>query len=383
MHVESYELFEVPPRWLFLKLTTSTGLVGWGEPVVEGRVKTVRAAVGELLDSYVIGEDPLQIEDHWQAMYKGGFYRGGPILMSALAGIDQALWDIKGKHYGLPVYEFLSGKVRDRIRVFQWIGGDRPEDVASEAKTFLDAGYTALKMDANQNFDIIDTPQKLAEIVERVSYVRNVVGPDVDLALDCRGRITKPMAKRLLAWLEPLNLLFVEEPISPEYNHLLSEISPYTTTPLATGERLYSRLDCRSTLEDGTVDVLQPNVSHAGGISEMYKIALMAETRNVAIAPNCPLGPIALAASVQVDTAIPDFLVQDHGFGRPNISEATGMEYLENPDAFSFNSGYLEPLDEPGLGIKIDEDVVQRRSEQDVSWQSPLWRRSDGSVAGW
>ncbi len=143
--IVDYDLYEVPPRWLFLRIKTSDGVVGWGEPIVEGRAKTVRAAVEDLIDNYLLGKDPHRIEDHWQRMYRGGFYRGGPVLMSAIAGIDQALWDIKGKLLGAPIYELLGGRARDRIQVYQWIGGDRPSEVGEAAAEKVDEGFSALK----------------------------------------------------------------------------------------------------------------------------------------------------------------------------------------------------------------------------------------------
>jgi galactonate dehydratase len=383
MEITDYELFEVPPRWLFLRVETSDGVVGRGEPIVEGRVETVRTAVGELMDDYLLGTDPLRIEEHWQAMYRGGFYRGGPILMSAIAGIDQALWDIKGTHYGAPVYDLLGGRARDRLRVYQWIGGDDPSDLAEEAKHLVDAGYTALKMDAIQKMNYIDTPAAVEAVVDRVRRVRNTVGPEVNIGVDFRGRIDAPMARRLCAKLDEFNLMFIEEPTSPEYDTFLGDIVRNSTTPIATGERLYSRWDCRPVLEDGIVDVIQCDVSHAGGITEVARIASMAETYNVAVAPNCPLGPIALAASLQIDTTVPNFLVQDHAY-HIEVGDGSGSYgYLADDSVFHFEDGYVNPLDDPGLGIEIDEDVVRRKAQQDIHWETPLWRHPDGSIAEW
>lgn len=383
MEITGYELFEVPPRWLFLRIDTSDGSSGWGEPVVEGKVKTVRTAVGELMDTYLMGADPRRIEDHWQAMYRGGFYRGGPILMSAIAGIDQALWDLKGKHYDAPIYELLGGRARDAIRVYQWIGGEDPADLVEEAHQLVDAGYTALKMDATQRMDFIDTSEATTAVIEKVRHVRDAVGPNIDIGVDFRGRIDNPMARRLCRQLDDFDLMFIEEPLAPEYDTYLPTIAQHATTPIATGERLYTRWDCRQVLEDGAVDVLQCDVSHAGGITEVARIAAMAETYNVAVAPNCPLGPIALAASLQIDTTVPNFLVQDHAYQIEAGDGSTTYGYLEDDKVFEFEDGYVAPLDQPGLGIEIDEDVVRRKSQQDIQWETPLWRHPDGSVAEW
>ncbi len=309
--IVDYELYEVPPRWLFLRVETDDGLVGWGEPVIEGRSKTVRSAVEELMDTYILNESPFKIEDHWQTMYRGGFYRGGPILMSAIAGIDQALWDIKGKHYDAPVYELLGGATRDRIRVYQWIGGDRPSDVGQAAAEKVDQGFTALKMNATSEIQRLDDPAAVQSAVDRLREVRESVGPEIDIGVDFHGRVSKPMAKRLVKALEPHEPMFIEEPVLPEHNDALPEIASHTTIPIATGERMFSRWDFKSVFEDGAVDVIQPDLSHAGGITEVNKIASMAEAYDVALAPHCPLGPIALASCMQVDMCAPNALIQE------------------------------------------------------------------------
>lgn len=203
MRIVDYELYAAPPRWLSLELETSDGVVGWGEPIVEGRTRTVRAAVSELLDDYLLGRDPAPIEDHWQTLYRGGFYRGGPVLMSAIAGIDQALWDVKGKQLGAPVHELLGGPVRDRVRVYRWVGGDRPNDVADDARAAVADGFTAVKMNATAELRRIDTPASVAAAAERLAAVREAVGPGVDVAVDFHGRASKSMATRLLAALAP------------------------------------------------------------------------------------------------------------------------------------------------------------------------------------
>jgi galactonate dehydratase len=297
--------FLVPPRWLFLRIETNEGITGWGEPVVEGRAETVRTAVAELSD-LLIGEDPLRIEDHWQVLTRGGFYRGGPVLSSAVAGIDQALWDIAGKTYGAPVHQLLGGPVRDKARVYAWIGGDEPQDVADQAREQVESGFTAVKMNASGRMEPIETLAATRAIVGRVAAVRDAIGPDRDLVVDFHGRMSTAMSRRLLPLLEPLSPLFVEEPALPEYSSDLARLVEHTTVPLATGERLYSRWDFRDVLTSG-IAVVQPDVSHAGGISEVRRIAALAEAHDVTLAPHCPLGPIALAASLQLAFATPNF----------------------------------------------------------------------------
>ncbi|MFB6177812.1 MAG: galactonate dehydratase [Halobaculum sp.] len=382
MELTDYELFRVPPRWLFLKLETDEGIVGWGEPVVEGRAKTVETAVEELLDNYLLGEDPARIEDHWQTMYRGGFYRGGPVLMSAIAGIDQALWDIKGKQFDAPVHELLGGPARDRIRVYQWVGGDEPSGVAEAAREKVDAGFSALKMNATPELERIDNPAAVDRAAERLAAVRDAVGREVDIGVDFHGRASKAMAKRLVTALEPHDPFFVEEPVLPENEEAIPQIAAKTSTPIATGERMYSRWDFKSLLEQGAVDVIQPDVSHAGGITEVTKIAAMAESYDVALAPHCPLGPIALAACVQVDACSPNALIQEQSLDIHYNETSDVVDYLADPSVFDYDDGYVEIPDGPGLGIEIDEGYV-REQARDVDWHNPVWRHEDGSVAEW
>ncbi|MCL6600453.1 MAG: galactonate dehydratase [Alicyclobacillus macrosporangiidus] len=381
MKVARMELFLVPPRWLFLKLTTDDGLVGWGEPVVEGRAATVAAAVREL-EEYVIGRDPNDIEDIWQVLYRGGFYRGGPVLMSAIAGIDQALWDIKGKRYGLPVYEFLGGRVRQRVRVYAWIGGDRPQDVGQAALEKKQAGFTAIKMNASEEMHYIDSHAKVEAIVARVAAVREACGKDFGIAVDFHGRLHKAMAKVVAKELEPFHLMFIEEPVLPENHEALREIARHTTVPIATGERMFSRWDFKRVFEQGGVDIIQPDLSHAGGISEVRKIGAMAEAYDVAVAPHCPLGPIALAASLQVDASLPNVFIQEQSLGIHYNETSDLLDYLVDRAVFAYRDGYADIPAGPGLGIAIDEEKV-RAVAGDHRWRNPVWRNEDGTVAEW
>jgi galactonate dehydratase len=382
MHITDYDLYEVPPRWLFLRVETSDGTVGWGEPVVEGRARTVKTAVEELFENYLLGEDPTPIEDHWQTMYRGGFYRGGPVLMSAIAGIDQALWDIKGKQFGAPVYELLGGPARETVRVYQWIGGDRPNDVGEQARQKVSQGFTALKMNATPEMRMVDSPSTVEDAKARLEAVREAVGEDVDIGVDFHGRVAKPMARRLAAALESYDPMFIEEPVLPEHNDALGAIQNATTTPIATGERMYSRWDFKEVFEAGTVDVIQPDLSHAGGITEVTKIAAMAEAYDVALAPHCPLGPIALASCLQVDAAAPNALIQEQSLDIHYNEQSDVLEYLTDPSVFDFDDGYVPLPEKPGLGIDIDREYVENQAG-DVDWHNPVWRHEDGSVAEW
>lgn len=381
MKITRLTTYLVPPRWVFLRVDTDEGITGWGEPVIEGRAETVRTAVAELSD-ILIGEDPLRIEYHWQRLTKGGFYRGGPVLSSAVAGIDQALWDISGKTLGVPVYRLLGGPVRDRVRVYSWIGGDEPAEAADLAREQVEAGFTAVKMNGSGSMEPIDTLAHAEGIVDRLAAVRDAIGPDRDVAIDFHGRLSTAMSRRVLPLLEPLFPLFVEEPVLPEFSRDLRRVADSTSIPLATGERLYSRSDFRDVLPTG-IAVAQPDVSHAGGISELRRIASMAEAYDVTIAPHCPLGPIALAASLQIAFAIPNFLIQEQSVGiHYNVGNDL-LDYLADPRPLHFVDGYALQPTVPGLGIEIDQAAVERTAATGHDWHNPIWFGRDGSFREW
>lgn len=382
MKITGYELFVVPPRWLFLKIETDVGIVGWGEPVIEGKAETVKAAVGELMDG-LMGKNPLNIEDHWQVMYRGGFYRGGPILMSAIAGIDQALWDIKGKHHGAPIHQLLGGRVRDAIKVYSWIGGDRPEEASAKARELVGQGFQALKMNGTEQIEIVDSHAGIDAAVARVAAVREAVGPHVGIGVDFHGRVHKPMAKTLAKALEPCRPMFIEEPLLPEHNDALRELARSTCIPIATGERMYSRWDFKQLLIDGHVDIIQPDLSHAGGITECKKIISMAEAFDVAAAPHCPLGPIALAACLQVDATCHNAFIQEQSLGIHYNQGSDLLDYLVDKSVFRFVDGFVAIPEGPGLGIEINEKHVREMAKVGHRWRNPLWRHRDGSVAEW
>lgn len=382
MKITNMKLYTVPPRWLFLKVETDEGIAGWGEPVVEGRASTVKAAVEELKE-YLIGKNPLNIEDHWQVMYRSGFYRGGPILMSAIAGVDQALWDIKGKYYNAPVYELLGGACRDKLKVYCWIGGDRPDDIQSSAKKKYEEGYRAIKMNGTEEMHFIDNFQKVEAVVNRVAAIREALGYEMDIAVDFHGRVHKTMAKVLAKELEPLHPMFIEEPVLPQNNEALREIANHTSTPIAIGERMFSRWDFKNALIDGYVDIIQPDLSHAGGISECKKIISMAEAFDVSAAPHCPLGPIALAACVQIDVCTPNVFIQEQSLGIHYNQGSDLMDYLTDTKVFEYENGLIQIPKGPGLGIQVNEEKVKEMAEIGHNWKNPVWRNYDGTVAEW
>jgi galactonate dehydratase len=381
VNISRVETFLVAPRWLFVRIETESGVVGWGEASLEGHSDAVRAAVEQFAE-LLVGADSSRIEDHWQVLTKGGFYRGGPVFGSAVSGIDQALWDIKGKSLGVPVYELLGGAVRDRIRMYGWVGGDDPSGIVDAVQAQLDVGLTAVKMNATGPMGRLGTAAEIDGVLERVAAAREVLGPHRDVAVDFHGRLTLANARRIAPLLEPLHPFFIEEPVVPESSHLIGQLTQATSVPIATGERLYNRQDFLPVFQAG-IAVAQPDLSHAGGISEVRRIASMAEVYDVQIAPHCPLGPIALAACLQVGFATPNFLIQEQSIGIHYNQGAEVLDYVLDKSPLQFVNGNIERLTGPGLGIEIDEAAVRSADARGHSWRSPLWRHSDGSLAEW
>ncbi len=382
MKITRLSTYRVPPRWMLLKIETDEGIVGWGEPVIEGKARTVETAVHEL-GSYLIGQDPARINDLWQLMYRAGFYRGGPILMSAIAGIDQALWDIKGKALGVPVWQLLGGLVRDRMKTYSWVGGDRPADVIADIKRLREAGFDTFKMNGTEELGMLDTAAKVDDAVGRIAEIRGAFGNEIEFGIDFHGRVAAPMAKVLLRALEPYRPLFVEEPVLAEQAEYYPRLAEATSIPLAAGERMYSRFDFKRVFQAGGISIIQPDLSHAGGISECVKIAAMAEAHDVALAPHCPLGPVALAACLQVDFVSHNAVLQEQSMGIHYNKDAELLDYVLNREDFIIEGGYMRPLPKPGLGVEVDEAQVIEASANVQDWRNPVWRHPDGSVAEW
>lgn len=382
MKITKLTTYRIPPRWMLLKIETDEGIVGWGEPVIEGRARTVEAAVHELSD-YLVGQDPARINDLWQVMYRAGFYRGGPILMSAIAGIDQALWDIKGKRLGVPVYELLGGLVRERMKTYSWVGGDRPADIIANIGVLKQAGFDTFKMNGTEEMSIVDNSAKVDRVVERIAEIRSAFGNSIDFGIDFHGRVAAPMAKVLLRELEPYKPLFVEEPVLAEQAEYYPRLAAGTSIPLAAGERMFSRFEFKRVFAEGGIAIVQPDLSHAGGITECVKIAAMAESYDIALAPHCPLGPIALASCLQVDFVSHNAVLQEQSMGIHYNQGAELLDYVINRADFAITDGYIKPLPKPGLGVEIDEQRVIEASKNAPDWRNPLWRHPDGSVAEW
>ena len=382
MKITNLNLYLVRPRWCFLELETDEGITGWGEPVLEGHCDAVRACVEEM-KPYLVGHDPSRIEDIWSTIYRAGFYRGGGVLMSAIAGIDQALWDIKGKAFNAPVYELMGGRCRDSMRVYSWIGGDRPSDVGKAAKERMDAGFTAVKMNATEELQFIDSYEKIDQVLERVASIREACGKYFGIAVDFHGRVHKPMAKILAKKLEEFDPMFLEEPVLCEHMEDFPEIAAACNVPIATGERLFTRWDFKRLLQTGGVDIIQPDLSHAGGLTEVKKIASMAEAYDVALAPHCPLGPIALSACLNVDATCYNAAIQEQSIGiHYNVGKSV-LDYVKNQEDFAFVDGYVQLPRRPGLGVDVNKELVLEEAKTPHAWKNPIWRHKDGSVAEW
>ena len=382
MKIKNIELFKIPPRWLFLKITTESGISGWGEPTLEGKTDSVIAAIHDM-KQYLIGQDAAKIENIYNLLTKGSFYRGGVIMMSAVSGIEQALWDIKGKHLNTPVFNLLGGAVRDKIRIYGWIGGDTPNDLVSQAQRRIESGYTALKINACGKTEWIVSPSEIKNIKNRIKELRAAVGDEIEIGIDFHGRVHKSAVKRLVKELEELRPMFYEEPLLPEYMDQLKNVANYTTVPIASGERLVGRKEFKRLIHDGVVDIIQPDISHTGGLWEMRKIAAMAETSDIAIAPHCPLGPVAFAASLHINACCPNAIIQETSQGIHYHEGLDMLDYIINKDDLSIKEGFIPVLSKPGLGIEIDEKFVRKMSVVDHNWRNPVWYGKDGSLLEW
>jgi galactonate dehydratase len=371
MKITKLTTFLVKPRWVFLKMETDEGVTGWGEPVVEGWSRTTAEAVQEI-GRYLIGQDPRRIEHHWQAIYRGAFYRGGPVLTSALSGIEQAMWDITGKWLGVPIHQLLGGAVRDRIRVYGHVNCSRWDGYAESGREILKEGYTAVKTCPFEAVRFVESPAFVLDVEKRIKALREAVGDTVDIGVDFHGRVSPAMAIQLIEAIKPYRPMFVEEPCLPETVDEMARIAGSTTVPIATGERLFTKWAFREVLQKQAAVILQPDVSHAGGIFETRKIAAMAEAHYATIAPHCPLGPVALAACLQVDACTPNFLCQE----RVTLGEG----YLKEP--FVLKDGHIDVPTAPGLGIDVDEAAILEK-QYDGAWSNPRLYYEDGSLADW
>ena len=366
--ITKLETILVKPRWIFLKIHTDVGVIGLGEPLLEGRALTIQTAIKEV-EPYLIGKDPRQVVHHWQAIYRHAFYRGGPILTSALSGIDQALWDIKGKLLNVPIYELLGGPTRDRVRVYG------RASTAEEMKQRMKEGFTVIKTSvAKKNpANIVENPRFIKYAVDNFASLRDAGGLDMDIGIDFHGAISPQLAKVLIKELEPYMPMFIEEPCQAQNVDTMVDIARGTHLPIATGERIFTKWGFREILEKGAASIIQPDLCHAGGITEGRLIAGMAEAYYIPIAPHNPMGPISLATGLQLAASVPNFLVQEQ--------VSLGEGYLKNPFKLQKDGTVLIPTG-PGLGIELDEGLMADKIGHD--WKNPeSYNALDGSVVDW
>jgi len=382
LKISKITVYKVKPRWIFVKLSTDEGIDGWGEMISGTKTETVVAGAYEVGERFLLGQNPFEIERLFQEMHRS-FFRGGPIHGTIVSGLEMALWDIKGKALNVPIYELLGGAARDRIKVYSWIGGDRPDDVAEQAQDRVDRGFTAVKMNATEELHYIDSYVKIEEVVERVASIRERFGNKLDIGIDFHGRVHKPMSKVLAKALEPYHPMFLEEVVLPENEEHFKEVAQLVATPLATGERLYTRWQFKTLFQQGAIDVIQPDVALCGGIMEMRKIAAMAEAYDVAVAPHAPYGPVALAATLQVDSCTPNVFIQEQSLGIHYNKGFDLLDFVKNKEVFQYKDGYVEIPSKPGLGLEMDEDRVRDISQEGLIWTNPKWKNYDGTIAEW
>ncbi|MEO8129562.1 MAG: galactonate dehydratase [Bryobacteraceae bacterium] len=393
LKIERIEVVKVPPRWGLLRIQAANGLEGFGEYTVEGQLDSTAALVTEL-SRYFIGQDGRDVKRLVRGAFDQSFYHGGPHYMSALGGIEIALWDILGKSAGLPIHRLLGGKVRDKVKVYRWAGGNNnaPGAAAEEAARVVSEGARAIKMNACPPLAAIDTYGGIRAAVDRARAVRDAVGPEVDIAFDFHGRCNVPMAKRLAHELEFASPLFYEEPVRPDYNRWLPDIAASTHVPIATGERMYTVAEFSDVVAKRGAHILQPDLVHVGGISNAAEIAGLAEANGIAIAPHCPLSPIAFMACLQVVAQSRAGWILEWSKGiHYNASQATGevdpwLRYVEPSDWPLFEvdgSGHLAITDRPGLGVNMNWKEILRAAEAGVVWRDEDMSLPDGTRANW
>lgn len=381
LKISDIKVYKVKPRWIFVKVLTDEGIAGWGEMISGTKTETVVAGAYEM-GKKLLGRNPFEIERLWQEMHRS-FFRGGPINGTIISGLEMALWDIKGKALNLPVYELLGGAARDRIRVYSWIGGDRPSDVAEQAQEHVDKGFTAIKMNATSELHYIDSYNKVQAVVDRVASIRDQVGDQLEIGIDFHGRVHRPMAKVLAHALEPYHPMFLEEVVLPENWESFDDIAREVSVPLATGERLYTRWDFKNLFRQGAVDIVQPDVALCGGILETRKIAAMAEAFDMGVAPHAPYGPVSLAATLQVDACTPNVFIQEQSLGIHYNQGFDLLDFVKNKEIFQYKDSYVQLPKGPGLGIDMDEDKIKEVAQEGLVWSNPAWKNYDGTIAEW
>jgi len=365
--VKTYLVNAKRQNWLFVKVETDEGIHGWGEASVEGQELAAQAAIHTLAERSVIGEDPRNVDYIYQKMYRHGFWKNGFIYGSAISGIDQAIWDIKGKMLGVPVYELLGSKVRDRIKTYTHGG---PQNAAE----CLEKGFAGIKTGLGGNIEVWDNRYKAAKaLAKNLEECRKIMGDDAVLCVDHHGQSTVRDSMALIEAAKDYDLYFFEEPITPENGQLYRTLkeNPWNVT-IAAGERLYSRMDFREVITNQWLDIVQPDICHCGGISEIRKIAYMSEPFLIKCAPHSPNGPVATAASIQVAAAIQNFDILE--FAQTNYIHPNLYDIDLNPV-----DGYFKIPTKPGLGVELDEEALKHHSYENFQY-TPRYRE-DGAVA--
>lgn len=383
MRITTVETFVLDERQVLVRVGTDEGLAGWGDATLEHRPGSVSAAIREL-GGTLLGADPLPVNALWDRMMRGGFYRGGAVLSSAVAGVDIALWDLRARWLGQPIHVLLGGPCRDRVRMYTHAWGDAGHTGSPDrARRLVERGYTLVKASIAGPVAFLDSAAGIDRFVSDLEALRDAIGPDVDFGIDLHGRVSLPHARRLADAVAHTRPAFLEEPVRPEHQVHLGQLVASTSIPIATGERLFNRHEFRPILETG-IAIAQPDPSHAGGITEVVRIAALASTHDVQLAPHCPLGPVALAACLQLDLALGDVYAQEHVIDLSG-PDSLDLRILRDPSVLLPIDGSIPRLTGPGLGIDIDEDAVRAAALGDVGVPkgNPTWTYADGSFAEW
>lgn len=368
--------------YVFVKLETNRGLTGWGEGTLEGKASAVMACIEDFRD-FVTGKDPMQVEHHWQSMYVHSFYRAGPVMGSAISGIDQAMWDLRGKILGMPVYRLLGGPVDPAgVRGYYHARAETREQLAKLRETAVQQGVTCFKTGILGTYEWIETRAKIETAIRGLQMIRESLGPDLDVAVDFHAKTSPAVASVMVKEIEPLHLLFVEEPCPPENAKAMARIARRSTTPIATGERLIAHYGVRELVEMGIVDILQTDINHVGGITALWKVAQIAALSGISMAPHACEGPIGGIATLHVDAAMGNFLVQEICSGvAPAFQERVWEEWLGFP-AMRMVRGRFPLPEKPGLGFELSETALAKYPFRGTRPMARVFHQ-DGSVAEW
>jgi galactonate dehydratase len=370
--------------YVFVKIETNQGLVGWGEATLEGKAGAAMSCVQDFRD-FIVGKDPMQVEHHWESMYVHSFYRAGPVIGSAMSGIDQALWDIRGKALGVPVYQLLGGPYDERgVRGYYHAENARTdEDLARLRQTALSTGVSCFKVGLpDQAYEWIETNAKIDRAIKHMARYREKLGDEIDIAVDFHAKTSPSVASILVKEIEPLHFLFIEEPCPPENVPAMQRVARRSTTPIATGERLVAAFGCRELIEKGVVDILQTDINHVGGITGLWKVAAMANYSNISMAPHACEGPIGALATLHVDSSMPNFLIQEIcSYVEPGDKEKVWADWFGFAPMRMVDGKFPLPQ-KPGLGFELTEAAL---AKYPFGGSRPMARvfQTDGSVGEW